>query len=173
MGKTKRKLHSVYLDPDRHELFMRLSKETRIAQAVLLREAVDDLLKKHQLLKNEKQTEWDRSGVRRCWKHRRTPHHSPPSKRTTMANTEFTTASSADVIPAQIACLLNAPQAHEAIAPSFADAPPSRPAGSMPAGFKPRQMKISYLPLTRGAVPFLRLRGKWLRLDLRLAVISA
>ena len=51
MGKTKRKLHSVYLDPDRHELFMQLSRESRIAQAVLLREAVDDLLKKYRVLK--------------------------------------------------------------------------------------------------------------------------
>ncbi len=47
MGKTKRKLHSVYLDPDKHELFMQLSQKSRIAQAVLLREAVDDLLKKY------------------------------------------------------------------------------------------------------------------------------
>jgi Ribbon-helix-helix domain len=47
MGKTKRKLHSVYLDPDKHELFMKLSQKSRIAQAVLLREAVDDLLKKY------------------------------------------------------------------------------------------------------------------------------
>ena len=50
MGKTKRKLHTVYLDPDKHDLFMQLSRETRIAQAVLLREAVDDLLKKYQML---------------------------------------------------------------------------------------------------------------------------
>jgi hypothetical protein len=57
MGRTKRKTHSVYLDIDRHELFVRLAKETRIAQAVLLREAVDDLLRKHGLLKEEKQTE--------------------------------------------------------------------------------------------------------------------
>jgi len=57
MGKTKRKQHAVYLDLDRHELFMRLSKETRIAQAVLLREAVEDLLKKYRTLKDEKQTE--------------------------------------------------------------------------------------------------------------------
>lgn len=48
MGRTKRKMHSVYLDPDKHELFMQLSRMTRIAQAVLLREAVDDLLKKYQ-----------------------------------------------------------------------------------------------------------------------------
>jgi len=50
MGRTKRKMHSVYLDPHKHELFMQLSQRTRIAQAVLLREAVDDLLKKYQLL---------------------------------------------------------------------------------------------------------------------------
>jgi hypothetical protein len=50
MGKTKRKQHSVYLDPDKHELFTQLSQKTRIAQAVLLREAVDDLLKKYQLV---------------------------------------------------------------------------------------------------------------------------
>ena len=48
MGKTKRKQHSVYLDPDKHELFVQLSQKSRIAQAVLLREAVDDLLKKYQ-----------------------------------------------------------------------------------------------------------------------------
>jgi Ribbon-helix-helix domain len=47
----------LYLTRDRHELFVRLSKQTRIAQAVLLREAVDDLLKKYRLLKDEKQTE--------------------------------------------------------------------------------------------------------------------
>jgi hypothetical protein len=49
MGRTKRKMHSVYLDPEKHELFMQLSQQTRIAQAVLLREAVDDLLKKYQV----------------------------------------------------------------------------------------------------------------------------
>ena len=51
MGRTKRKMHSVYLDPEKHELFMQLSQKTRIAQAVLLREAVDDLLKKYQVPK--------------------------------------------------------------------------------------------------------------------------
>ena len=57
MGKTKRKTHTVYLDPDKHELFAQLSKQTRIAQAVLLREAVDDLLKKYRLLlKDERKT---------------------------------------------------------------------------------------------------------------------
>ena len=49
MGRTKRKMHSVYLNPEKHELFMQLSRTTRIAQAVLLREAVDDLLKKYQV----------------------------------------------------------------------------------------------------------------------------
>jgi Ribbon-helix-helix domain len=57
MGKTKRKLHTVYLDPDKHELFMELSRETRIAQAVLLREAVDDLLKKYRVLKGPRRSE--------------------------------------------------------------------------------------------------------------------
>ena len=57
MGKTKRKTHSVYLDIDRHELFIQLANQTRIAQAVLLREAVDDLLRKYGLLKEEKRTE--------------------------------------------------------------------------------------------------------------------
>jgi Ribbon-helix-helix domain len=57
MGKTKRKQHSVYLDPDRHELFVRLAKQTRIAQAVLLREAVDDLLRKYRMLEDRKETE--------------------------------------------------------------------------------------------------------------------
>jgi hypothetical protein len=56
MGKTTRKTHTVYLDPDKHELFAQLSKQTRIAQAVLLREAVDDLLKKYRLLKDERKT---------------------------------------------------------------------------------------------------------------------
>ena len=51
MGRTKRKMHSVYLNPEKHELFMQLSQQTRIAQAVLLREAVDDLLKKYQVAK--------------------------------------------------------------------------------------------------------------------------
>lgn len=49
MGKPKRKLHSVYLDPDKHELFMQFVQQSRIAQAVLLREAVDDLLKKYRV----------------------------------------------------------------------------------------------------------------------------
>ena len=57
MGKTKLKQHAVYLNTDRSELFVRLAKETRIPRAELLREAVDDLLKKYGVLKDEKQTE--------------------------------------------------------------------------------------------------------------------
>lgn len=46
---TPRKLHSqtIYLEPDKAEALDALSGETRIAKAVLLREAVDDLLLKH------------------------------------------------------------------------------------------------------------------------------
>jgi len=57
MGKTKLKQHAVYLDTDRNDLFVRLAKKTRISRAELLREAVDDLLKKYGFLKDEKQTE--------------------------------------------------------------------------------------------------------------------
>jgi predicted DNA-binding protein len=52
-GMTPRKLHtqSIYLEPDRAELLDALATETRIAKAVLLREAVDDLLMKYGKLK--------------------------------------------------------------------------------------------------------------------------
>jgi Ribbon-helix-helix domain len=48
-----RKKHSqpLYLEPDRAELLNELADETRIAKAVLLREAVNDLLVKHKKLK--------------------------------------------------------------------------------------------------------------------------
>jgi len=51
MGKTKLKQEAVYLVPDRHELLLELAKKTRISRSELLREAVDDLLKKHGVLK--------------------------------------------------------------------------------------------------------------------------
>jgi Ribbon-helix-helix domain len=57
MGKSTLKQHTVYLDPDQHDLFMLLAQQTRIAQAVLLREAVDDLLLKHRMLEGSRQTE--------------------------------------------------------------------------------------------------------------------
>jgi hypothetical protein len=55
---TPRKLHAqpIYLDPEKARLLDELSEETRIAKAVLLREAVDDLLAKHRKLKKAKPT---------------------------------------------------------------------------------------------------------------------
>jgi predicted DNA-binding protein len=46
---TPRKLHAqpLYLEPEKAKLLDKLSADTRIAKAVLLREAVDDLLTKH------------------------------------------------------------------------------------------------------------------------------
>lgn len=51
--KPKRKFHSqpLYLEPEKAELLADLSTETRIPKAVLLREAVDDLLVKHKLVR--------------------------------------------------------------------------------------------------------------------------
>lgn len=50
---TPRKLtaQSIYLEPERAELLDLLASETRILKAVLLREAVDDLLIKYGKLK--------------------------------------------------------------------------------------------------------------------------
>lgn len=50
---TPRKLHAqpIYLEPDKAELLDALAADTRIAKAVLLREAVEDLLIKHGRLK--------------------------------------------------------------------------------------------------------------------------
>jgi predicted DNA-binding protein len=44
-------LQSLYLEPERAVLLDELADETRIAKAVLLREAVDDLLVKYKKLK--------------------------------------------------------------------------------------------------------------------------
>lgn len=41
----------LYLEPEKAALLARLSAESRIPKAVLLREAVDDLLVKHGILK--------------------------------------------------------------------------------------------------------------------------
>jgi Ribbon-helix-helix domain len=49
--KTKLKQEAVYLMPEKHELLLELAKKTRISRSELLREAVDDLLKKHGVLK--------------------------------------------------------------------------------------------------------------------------
>jgi hypothetical protein len=51
MGKTKLKQEAVYLVPEKHELLLLLANKTRISRSELLREAVDDLLKKHGMLK--------------------------------------------------------------------------------------------------------------------------
>lgn len=51
MGKTKRHQQALYLDHDKALLLEELAKESRIPRAVLLREAVDDLLAKHGKLK--------------------------------------------------------------------------------------------------------------------------
>ena len=47
-------LQSLYLEPQRAELLDALAAETRIPKAVLLREAVDDLLVKYKKLKKPK-----------------------------------------------------------------------------------------------------------------------
>jgi predicted DNA-binding protein len=44
-------LQSLYLEPEKTELLDALAAETRIPKAVLLREAVDDLLIKYKKLK--------------------------------------------------------------------------------------------------------------------------
>lgn len=49
----KKNLQSLYLEPDRAELLDSLAADSRIPKAVLLREAVDDLLAKHGLLESE------------------------------------------------------------------------------------------------------------------------
>jgi predicted transcriptional regulator len=47
MGRTKRAIETLYLDPEKLELLKQLAADTRIPRSVLLREAVDDLLVKH------------------------------------------------------------------------------------------------------------------------------
>ena len=47
MGKTKRKPETIYVDDEKFERLRQLAKTTRIPRAVLWREALDDLLTKH------------------------------------------------------------------------------------------------------------------------------
>jgi hypothetical protein len=54
MGKTKRHQQALYLDHDKAKLLDELAKETKIPRAVLLRDAVDDLLIKFKKLKPPK-----------------------------------------------------------------------------------------------------------------------
>jgi hypothetical protein len=51
MGKTKRSREIAYLDLEKLELLKKLASTSRIPRAVLVREAIDDLLVKHGLLK--------------------------------------------------------------------------------------------------------------------------
>jgi hypothetical protein len=51
MGKTTRAVEVAYLDRDKLDLLKRLAAQTRIARAVLVREAIDDLLIKYKLLR--------------------------------------------------------------------------------------------------------------------------
>ena len=49
-AKRNKLLQSLYLEPEKSELLDELATDTRIAKAVLLREAVDDLLVKYKKL---------------------------------------------------------------------------------------------------------------------------
>ena len=51
MGKTKRAIETLYLDRAKLDLLKQLAQQTRIPRAVLLREAIDDLLLKHKPLR--------------------------------------------------------------------------------------------------------------------------
>jgi predicted transcriptional regulator len=51
MGKTKRKPETIYVDHEKFDLLNQLAKTTRIPRSVLWREALDDLLTKHDMLK--------------------------------------------------------------------------------------------------------------------------
>ncbi len=53
-GKTTRAIESLYLDQDKLKLLKQLATDTRIPRAVLLREAVDDLLVKYKVIKSGK-----------------------------------------------------------------------------------------------------------------------
>ena len=55
MGKTKRKAETIYIDHEKFELMAKLSTKTRVPRAVLWREALDDVLIKHGVLKSTRQ----------------------------------------------------------------------------------------------------------------------
>jgi hypothetical protein len=54
MTPRRLQLQSLYLEPPKAALLDSLAAQTRIPKAVLLREAVDDLLIKHKILKKAK-----------------------------------------------------------------------------------------------------------------------
>ena len=51
MGRTTKHQQALYLEHERAEQLDQLAVQTRIPKAVLLREAVDDLLVKHKVLR--------------------------------------------------------------------------------------------------------------------------
>jgi Ribbon-helix-helix domain len=51
MGKTKRRREAAYLDHEKFYLLVKLAEKKQTVRSVLLREAVDDLLTKHGMLK--------------------------------------------------------------------------------------------------------------------------
>jgi hypothetical protein len=51
MGRTKRKPEMIYVDHEKLERLKQLARTTRIPRAVLWREALDDLLIKHEVPK--------------------------------------------------------------------------------------------------------------------------
>ncbi len=54
MGKTKRAIETLYLDWDKLDLLRQLSTQMRVPRAVLMREAIDDLLLKHKPLRRKR-----------------------------------------------------------------------------------------------------------------------
>jgi hypothetical protein len=54
MAPRKRSVEVAYLDPEKLDLLKQLAAQTRIPRAVLIREAIDDLLVKYKLLKPPK-----------------------------------------------------------------------------------------------------------------------
>jgi predicted transcriptional regulator len=56
MGRTTRKPETIYIDHEKFEQLRQLAKTTRIPRAVLWREALDDLLIKHEV-SEEKQSD--------------------------------------------------------------------------------------------------------------------
>jgi ribbon-helix-helix protein len=54
MAPRRLQLQSLYLEPRKAELLDALAVETRVPKAVLLREAVDDLLIKHKKLRKSR-----------------------------------------------------------------------------------------------------------------------
>ena len=51
MAKTKRKTETIYIDDEKFEQLKQLARATRIPRTVLWREALDDLLIKHRVPK--------------------------------------------------------------------------------------------------------------------------